>query len=327
MDRLNLILIHRGPEYQRDFEEIAEKVFARDPAITVYCVPVQMTAPLPESAWERPALTVALTSAFGTVIRRGPILRNQAIDKFTQAAMARAAGIATPPALPFRPGMKLDPILFGDYVIIKPMSLTSSGEGIQLFRRRRLEQMRLADFPKSHLIHRDAEGYIVQRFIDTGEHPAWNRVITFFGEPIYAVEGKLTTPRPPLEASDEVLASANIAIQSAERRRAWHALPDVLDMARAVGRAFAEVPLLAIDMLREAKTGRLHFIECNPGGNTWHFSSRQSGGINLRLELGEADKHGEEAALELGRQRMIAQFGAFDVIARVLVEKTRQLAA
>lgn len=58
--------------------------------------------------------------------------------------------------------------------------------------------------------------------------------------------------------------------------------------ARKIGAAFHDAPLLAIDFLRDAKTGKLWFLECNPGGNTWHFSSDQAGGVNLRMELGEA---------------------------------------
>lgn len=223
--------------------------------------------------------------------------------------------------------MKLDPILFGEFVVIKPMTLTSTGEGVHLFRRRRLEAMSLADFPRAHPIHHDREGYLVQKFIDTGEFPAWNRVISFFAKPIYAAHGRLKSPRPPLCSSDEELESAKIAIQASERQRHWTVEQDVLDLAAAVGDTFSEIPLLAIDLLRDVHTGKLHFLECNPGGNTWHFTSTQSGGINLRHELGEADRFGPDAALEIGRQRMIDQFNAFDVIAKVLVEKTRRLAS
>jgi hypothetical protein len=324
---VNLILIYRDVSSERDFEEIARKVIALAPEITVYHLPSRLKAELPVSAWAYPTLTVSMDSQFRIPVRRGPVLTNIYISKLDQAKRVREAGLPVPPIKAFKPGMTLDPVLFGEFVVIKPMTLTSTGKGVQLFRRRRLERTQLSDFPPSHPIHHDREGYLVQRFIDTGDYPAWNRVISFFAKPIYAVHGSLKTPRPPLGASDQALESATIAIQASERQRRWTVEQDVLDLAAAIGNTFCELPLLAIDMLRDVKTGQLHFLECNAGGNTWHFSSTQPGGISLRHELGEADCYGPEIALELGRQRMIEQFNGFDVVAQALVERTRRLAS
>jgi hypothetical protein len=328
MTERNLILIHRGPEYERDFDEIANKVFALDSNITIYSLGSGYTVQLPDSAWRKPTLVVALTSKYNLKVNRGTILTNYVIDKIAQATIVSKAGIDTPPMLPFKFGMKLDPILFGEFVIIKPrdFDLTSTGKGIQLFRRRRLETVRPGDFPADHPLLRARTGYLVQRFIDTGKFPSYNRVLTFLGQPIYSANGALTTPRPDLTCSDAVLEAANIAIQGGAKQRQWGVDDDVLDMARRVGAAFSDVPLLAIDIIREQASQRIYFLECNPGGNTWHFSSLQPGGIKIRMLLGESDKHGKKKALKLGRQRMIDQTGAFDVIARVLVERTHELA-
>lgn len=325
MTKRNLILLHRGPEYERDFGEIAEKVYARDEDITVYLLS-GAAEELPSQIWQRPTLTVALSGKFRTQIKRGIVLSNRKISKLGQAKRAREGGIVVPPILPFTFGMKLDPIAFGSFVILKPMSINSKGLGVQLFRRNRVEKLGPKDFAPDHPIHRDREGYLVQKFIDTGEFPSWNRVISFFGRPIYAVHGTLLQPRPDLSSSDAILEAATVAIQGATRQREWRVEGDIMDMAKEVGRVFGEIPLLAIDILRDVHTRKLYFLECNPGGNTWHFSSNQAGGINLRLQLGEAEKHGEKRALELGRQRMIEQFDAFNAIAEVLVEKTHLLA-
>jgi hypothetical protein len=222
--------------------------------------------------------------------------------------------------------MKLDPIAYGSHVILKPMSINSSGDGVHLFRRARAEMLRPGDFPPHHPIHHDPQGYLVQRFIDTGIRPGWNRVLTFLGEPIYETYGQLLTERPPLDAPDDVLANAVIAIQGSVRQRNWNVQEDVLAEARKIGAAFHDAPLLAIDFMRDQNTGRLYFLECNPGGNTWHFSSDQKGGVNLRMELGEAHIHGEARANVLGRRRMIEQFGAWDICARALVRKVHELA-
>src|SRR5436190_22666659 len=84
MTRRNLILIHRGPEYEQDFEEISAKVFALDPDITIYSLATGSTDQLPELAWRRPTLTVALNSTFNLKVKRGPILKNHLISKLAQ---------------------------------------------------------------------------------------------------------------------------------------------------------------------------------------------------------------------------------------------------
>ena len=64
MTKRNLIIIHRGPRYERDFDEIAAKVNALDPNITIYHLPAGLDTVLPKRAWEHPTFTVALTSTF-----------------------------------------------------------------------------------------------------------------------------------------------------------------------------------------------------------------------------------------------------------------------
>ena len=197
MTRRNLVLIHRGLEYEQDFREISEKIFIIDPDITIYSLSAGSTDQLPEAAWQRPTLTVALSSAFNLKVRRGPVLKNHQIDKLAQHKIFREAGIPTPPMLPFQFGMMLDPIIFGEFVVIKPrsLSLSSQGKGIHLLRRSKLAQMVPSDFPVSHLIHRDKEGYFVQKFIDTGPNISWFRVFSFFGHNLYCFYSESNTQR------------------------------------------------------------------------------------------------------------------------------------
>jgi hypothetical protein len=100
---------------------------------------------------------------------------------------------------------------------------------------------------------------------------------------------------------------------------------DTLELARRVHDAFPTIPLLGIDIIREEKTGKLFVIECNAGGNVWHFSSKTN--VPLRRILGGASLVGAKKAEEVARQMHIDQFGAFDRAAEVLVRKTRELAA
>lgn len=328
MARRNLILIHRGPEYQHDFDEISAKLQALDPEIAVFRIDFRVAAPLPPDTWNYPSLTVSFVKDIRTRIRRGPVLRNAPVDKLTQARTLMSAGVATPPTQRLRLGEKLDPILFGEYVVIKPLSpvLGSLGRGVQLFRRRKLETMTIRDFPKDHLIHKDRSGFLVQRFIDCGEFVSYNRVLTLFGEPMYSYISRAKKPRGSLDVPDSVLEQrpiTNNAISFRERQLAHE--DDALDLARRVHDAFPEVPLLGTDIVRDERTGKVFAIECNAGGNTWHFSSKLN--EPLRKLMGHASLVGDKKALEIARQMHIEQFNAFDRAAAVLLRKVQTLAA
>ena len=328
MPERNLIIIHRGSEYVRDFAEIAEKISAVDPAISVFSIGPKTARVMPDDAWSRPTFTVALLSNFKADIRRGPILKNRQIHKPGQYRAFVEAGLPTPPTVHFVPGIKLDPILFGEYVVIKPINpnLGSYGRGIQLFRRIRLETMRRSDFPRDHLIHRDRDGYLVQRFIDTGPLLPLYRVTTLFGVPLFCWLEKEKVPLPPSGSADADIEARRIVSNTGDfRDRYPFAEQDILDLSVRVGKALPDIPLLGMDIIREEKSGKPYVLECNPGGNTWHFSSKLTTGVRRRM--GGVTVVGEKKAEVLGRQMLIDQFGAWDRAAEVLVEKTRALAA
>jgi hypothetical protein len=328
MSERNLVIIHRGAEYVQDFREISDKITAIDPAIHVFAIDPRTTRVMPETAWARPTLTVALLARFKADIRRGPILANRAIHKTGQYHIFRQAGLLTPPTERFVPGMKLDPIMFGEYVVIKPTSpdLGSYGRGIQLFRRRKLETMTIADFPGDHLIHRDRNGFIVQRFIDTGPLLRMYRVLTLFGVPLFCWSAREVVPAPPIGGSDEHIEKLRITSNTGDyRTRTLCAEEGVLDLGRRVGEAFPDIPILGMDIIPEERTGKLYVLECNPGGNTWHFSASATAAI--RRQIGGGNLVGEKKAEEAGRHMLIDQFGAFDRAAEVLVRKVRERAA
>lgn len=327
MIKRNLIIIHRGPSYQRDFDEIADKVLALDRNISTYVAPPAIRGELPSDIWQRPTLTVALLAKHKIDIRRGPVLTNRAIEKLAQQDLFRKHGIPTPPAMPFRFGMTVDPMLFGEFVILKPMDLaqTSKGDGIHLIRRRSLHAKKISDFPADHPLQKTRSGYLVQRFVDTGDHPSFYRIQTFLGKAIYAWHSTLIIPRCPLTASDAEIEATTVASQGGEKTRELISDPDIIALGERVHAALPQLPMLAVDCIKEARTGKLFILECNAGGNTWHFSSPI--GEKIRQGFGNAALNGPERANEIARQMFIDQFGAFDIVARQLVSATHSLAA
>jgi hypothetical protein len=328
MTKRNLIIIHRGPAYERDFDEIAAKVHALDRNITVYHLPDNLKVEFPVGTWQHPTLTVSLSSRFRLPVRRGPLLKNYQVEKLAQQEVFRKNGIATPPALPFRFGMRLDPIVFGEYVVLKPsdLRLTSTGRGIHLLRRRQAEKLTLHDFPVDHPIRINQKRYIVQRFIDTGEHVSDSRVATFFGRVLYANTATARNPMPALPESAPNLLSNTISGLVQESDWCWRPEPDMLELAKRVHAAFPNIPLLGTDILREARTGRLYVLECNPGGNTWHFSSVFGRSV-WQVKMGRSFGASEKDAQAVGRKLLLDQFNAFDLVAEELLEKTQELAA
>lgn len=326
MTRRNLVLIHRGPAYAADFTAIGRKVAAREPAISVYHLPVTLRADLPAEAWMHPTLTLAFSRDFLLPVKRGPVLANRPIGKLEQEAIFRRHGIPVPPALPFRFGMELDHALFGDFVIVKPLDLgaTSHGEGVRLFRRERLASLAPDGLPADDPLRRHPQAHMVQRFIDSGRRPRAIRVQTFLGRALYCYEMEVLAEQPPLSADDATLAACVVATNAAARSRTLVRDTAAIRLAEAAHAALPDVPLLGIDLIREEATGRLFLLECNAGGNTWHFTSEAGSGLRGWLGRFAPDEAGRQA---LGREMLIGQFAAFDVAAEALVRATLALAA
>jgi hypothetical protein len=71
-----------------------------------------------------------------------------------------------------------------------------------------------------------------------------------------------------------------------------------------------DVALQACDILRDV-SGCLHLLEINPGGGTWMLSNHNAPAYRTAL----------------GIEDLAAEFDAFRVSARVLIERTRAEAA
>jgi len=307
----NLILVnHPDGQGRQDFYEIASSIEALEPRIEVHIAQHDLAPEangLAADVWTRPTLAVAFRSPRVFRPKRGVLYAGFPFNKFVQLKKFHDAGIPVPPTLVYVFGRALERGFWGDYVIMKPshIGLMSRGRHIHLMRTERVAELAERLFPATHPAR--SAPILVQRFIDTGIHPANYRVLCLFGEPLLCMEYKLKEPRPSLDAPDEALLNTPIASNTdGLYHHALLAPPEILDFARRVAKVMPEIPLQGIDIIREDGTGRLFVLENNPGGNTWHFSSKIS----------------EDGRKEITREQRIAQFGAWDVAARVLAERT-----
>ncbi|MGB5093110.1 MAG: hypothetical protein WBN97_07350 [Parvibaculum sp.] len=306
----NLILINRPmAQATQDFHEIAKEIEAIAPEIMVAIVHAEAdVARIPERFWTRPTLTVSFTLPGVFRPRRGRFYHGFPLAKFGQMKKFAAAGIPMPKTLSYRIGQPLRPEVWGEHVILKATALDAMSNGDTAFLLRTVKVAELATvvFPEGHKARKAP--LLVQEFIDTGLYPASYRVLTLFGEPILSMVYKMNYPRPALDASDEELMQGTIASNKPPHyTHILEADPEVLAFARKAARAMPRIPLQGMDFIREEKTGKLFILEVNPGGNTWHFSSKLS----------------EEGRKEITREQRMAQFDAWKVVARVLAERTR----
>lgn len=309
MHERSLIIICRGEHDLADFREIAARMEAVAPDIRPVVLTRSQQLP-PADIWTKPVLVVAFCNSFGLVPQRGTVLRQRPVYKSDQYQLFLNAGLATPKTGVFKFGMAPDTAQFGEFVILKPLRINSKGEGIHLVRTKRVAALKPHLFKPSHPIHHDI--YLIQQFVDTGDHPTHFRVETLLGEALCCRTIFTSIKRPPLMASDRTLFEANVA-SNAVIRGSNHTAPardeEVIGFARQMDRILPDVPLKGCDVLREAGTGKLFALECNPGGNSWAFGAPD--GENARAAFG-------------GKRGMIDHMGAWDAAARALIARTRR---
>jgi hypothetical protein len=307
----NLILVHT-PGYQDidDFQAIAAIVHELAPDIEVFIANNNIPASLTRSrAGQRPTLIFSPGNLLTFRPLRGKVYAGSPVPKIEQIKRFQAAGLPVPPTAEITRNLELPEEKFGSLVVVKPgFSESSRGHFITLMRRESVRFQPRESFPADHPGRYGP--MLVQRFIDTGPFVCHHRVLTLFGLPLLAFKTTAETPRPPLDGSGDELAKVGV---KARRRdgpivREFTSDADILDLARRTYSAMLEAALQGVDIIREAKSGKLYVLEANPGGNTWIFSK---GDMTARLK----------AALAV--ERLTDQFDAFRAAAKVLIERTR----
>jgi D-alanine-D-alanine ligase-like ATP-grasp enzyme len=109
------------------------------------------------------------------------------------------------------------------------------------------------------------------------------------------------------ELTPDLPADGRIASNSGPRRSTPCHEQDLLDLARATFRAFPDIPVQGMDIVRDAGSGQLYVLEVNPGGATWHLSSA----------------HGKRLQEKNGYS-YYKQFDAISVVADRLIHMTRR---
>jgi glutathione synthase/RimK-type ligase-like ATP-grasp enzyme len=230
----------------------------------------------------------------------GKVYAGKLMTKLQEVERFQAAGVATPATALWRAHASYSQDVWGERVIVKPLR-GLRGSGIQL--------LATADLGRlwAGLTEGGRRGYMIQQFVDTGARPEHYRVLTAFGIPLYmasrrampAADGDARSPHDPrwrlvTNSSDDVTMVRDDAI---------------LAFASAAATAIPEVPVLGMDIVREAETGRLFVLESNPFGQTWHLSSDTHARLRARTGLA-LDYHSQFGALRLVADELIRRVRA-----------------
>jgi hypothetical protein len=285
-----------------DFRAIAKRVRQLDPTIHSFVITDRHRSRSAELAqFLRPTLYVEIEPVRPVRPRRGFVARRViALGKARIYRALEAAGLPVPPWREIVPGIALDPADWGVFVVVKP-DRGHRSINVEAVRTAELRHRAADELPEGHLGR--GGSLLAQRLIPTADAPAYHRVTTCFGEPLFAIRYF----HPPGALPDLPDGRPWVAV---DRPYAAQLIddPDVLALARRIHEVFPDVPAVGSDILRHRDTGELWIAEANLGG-VWALSSP----VGIRFQA-------------LRGLDLYAQFGALDRAAEAMIEATRRLA-
>lgn len=190
--------------------------------------------------------------------------------KSEELAGLERAGVAVPRWRVLQPGESLGEAEFGRYVVVKP------DQGLRGARVRVEKATSVKGDPIFVEAIKTHSAPLVQEFIYTGPRPVSHRVGVMFGKAIYRwrIEGREVEGRA-LPADGDFRASSGLSVVSSGKGCAFTDPfdPEVTALAEKAARAFPEVPLMGVDVVRRMTDGKLFVLELNACGYCFHLTS------------------------------------------------------
>lgn len=293
--KYRLILISNPSCNERwDFELVARYVREGSPEVHATVLDdrtVDWSAPAAEL--DRPTLTFSPAPLRAFRPPRGPVFQGLPLSKHEEYAALDRAGVPVPRWALLTRTSAPDLSAFGPYVVVKP-DRGGRGADVKIKRKGRVRWSR----PKTTLAAAAGRAecdWIVQEFVYSGPHPVSYRVASLFGEPLWSWKVEADPARRALENRHDFRGGEDgggMSIVSSGRGCRFSLVRDeeVWALARLAHRAFPDIGLIGVDILRDADTGQLFVIEVNAIGLTWHLSS--SVGRRIQQDFGfDLDAH------------------------------------
>ena len=302
----NLVLVAWSDDAQTraDLEAIARRVGAIDETIRAQVVAHHKADQLKLlPLWWRPTLSVSFYELERRKLLPGRLVAGRRLQKHGEYARLDAAGVPVPRWRAIEPETRLDPGVWGPYVVVKP-SAGRLGAQVKIQKTTRVRYQPPETLPEDHF-GRQAP-MIVQEFIYTGEWPESYRVVTFFGTVLLCYRQVSRTRGHPLKSRYDFKATGGISVVSNTREMEVEMSSDAAVMAlaeRAHRTAFPDLPMLSFDIIRDADTGRLYVLECHAHGS-WFFASHigrgieKANGVDFRRQFDAIERAAQVLARE-----------------------------
>jgi hypothetical protein len=284
-DPINLVLIY-GPNALdvEDFNKVATQVGVVAPHINV--VVHQDKVPeigLFEELAQLPTFVFSPMQINDFHVTRGCVYAGRPMVKSEQLLRLELAGVNVPPWTSLDKGKRLDPAFWGEHVIVKP-DIGSGSRGVRVMRTKEINRFT----NKLEPFRRAGKNFIVQKLVRSPEFSKI-RVETLFDQVLHARQFRF---------KDNIEFNSHAGLKEYERQfitttntAEYCNNEAVFELARTCFAAFDGAPLLGLDVMID-ESGTPVFIEANPGGNTWHYSSAHTGrslrqqGVFLEEQLG-----------------------------------------
>jgi hypothetical protein len=302
---LNLILVHQPTKQDRaDFETIARQIGERAADIRALVVDTKDAA-CTDPGFEQgaPTLTVSPMPIKRFVPPPGAVCQGHEYPKDEQYRRLARLGVPVPEWTEIGPDTALDPARWGPYVVVKP-ALGRKGAEIFIKRAGRVRYRPPHEFPAGHPARKGP--LLAQRFVYTGRWPSNYRVVTLFGQTLLCWRCEADHRYNPLLSRWDFKAKGGITVVS-NKKDSSYALArdaDVIELAGKAHLAFPDQPLLGTDVVRDADSGELYVIECNPRGDAWLISSDMG---RLIAAANGLDFPGQFGALQVATDTLIRE--------------------
>jgi amino acid adenylation domain-containing protein len=263
-----LVIVVNEQIGRRSFERLAEEVEIWDPSIHAIVIDDAPDAVL--SAPARPTLTFGVAAIRHRERFRGSLLCGSPLAKSEEYAALARDNIPVPRWVLMSAAQRPALGSFAPYVVTKP---NYGGRGAEVKLRRR-DRVRWE--PTFTAAAGMSPELIVQEYVHTGPRPTTCRVTTLFGRVLYAArfEGgapDAVAPAPEQLRTGSARPGISIVAMPADSRVELTYDPEVLRLAESAHRSFPDIPLLGVDIVREAASGRLYVLEVNAIGYNWNF--------------------------------------------------------
>jgi hypothetical protein len=273
-----------------DLEPIASWLRLRNPLLrTGAARTLSLVKAVKDYGLEKPVWMVGMHPMPPWALGTAEMRAGRDTTKSEELAALERAGVAVPRWRVLQPGESLGEGEFGRYVVVKPdqglrgacvrVQKATSVKGDPIF----VEAIKAHSAP------------LVQEFIYTGPRPVSYRVGVMFGKAVYRwrIEGRAVEGRA-LPADGDFRASSGMPVVSSGKGCEFTDPfePEVTVLAEKAARAFPEVPLMGVDVVRRVSDGKLFVLELNACGYCFHLTSPTGVKIQATTSLELPEQYG-----------------------------------